>query len=454
MNSTIKNTLELSVSELSVSIKNLIEDNFGYVRVKGEIGRVSNPASGHVYLDLKDKDSVISGIVWKGNASALEVKPEEGLEVICTGKVTTYKGQSKYQIIVDKIEPAGLGALMALLEKRKKALSDEGLFLKDFKKNIPFLPNVIGVVTSPSGSVIRDIIHRINDRFPSQIIIWPVRVQGETCPDEVADAIDGFHLLEQSGIPNPDLIIVARGGGSVEDLWGFNDEKVVRSVFRSKIPIISAIGHETDNTLIDLVADLRAPTPTAAAEKSVPVKNDLIDVIEDLESRFKNSILRSIQFRETQSKKIFKSFPEIINILKNPFQKIDNLSSRLIFSLKSSVSIFDEKYLSISKILRLSLLSNKLIRLDENVSSNYKSLGIKFSYYLKNFKNRLNLSSGILSALSHEKVLKRGFAIVKDDNFSLIRSSKDVKNNQSLNIQFSNNDVLLAKASLKIRNND
>jgi len=449
MNSTIKNTLELSVSELSFSIKNLIEDNFGYVRVKGEIGRVSNPASGHVYFDLKDKDSVISGIVWKGNASALEVKPEEGLEVVCTGKVTTYKGQSKYQIIVDNIEPAGLGALMALLEKRKKILSDEGLFLDDFKKNIPFLPNVIGVVTSPSGSVIRDIIHRINDRFPTQIIVWPVRVQGETCPDEVADAIDGFHLLEQSGIPNPDLIIVARGGGSIEDLWGFNDEKVVRSVFRSKIPIISAIGHETDNTLIDLVADLRAPTPSAAAEKSVPVKNDLIDVIGDLESRFKNSILRSIQYRESQSKKIFKSFPEISNILKNPFQKIDTLSSRLIFSLKSSVNIFDEKYLSISKTLKLSFLNDKLIRLDEKASSNYKSLGTKFNYYLKNFKNRLNLSSGILSALSHEKVLKRGFAIVKDDNSSLIRSSKGVKNNQTLNIQFSNSDVLIAKANLK-----
>mgnify|MGYP001307739814 FL=1 len=449
MNSTIKNTLELSVSELSVSIKNLIEDNFGYVRVKGEIGRVSNPASGHIYFDLKDKDSVISGIIWKGNASALEVRPEEGLEVVCTGKVTTYKGQSKYQIIVDNIEPAGLGALMALLEKRKKALSDEGLFSNDFKKNIPFLPNVIGVVTSSSGSVIRDIIHRINDRFPTQIIVWPVRVQGETCPDEVADAIDGFHLLEQSGIPNPDLIIVARGGGSVEDLWGFNDEKVVRSVFRSKIPIISAIGHETDNTLIDLVADLRAPTPTAAAEKSVPVKNDLIDVIDDLENRFKNSILRSIQYRENQSKKIFKSFPEINNILKNPFQKIDNLSSRLVFSLKSSVNIFDEKYLSISKALRLSLLNDKLMRLDEKASSNYKSLVAKFSYFLKNFKNRLSLSSGILSALSHEKVLKRGFAIVKDDNSSLIRSSKYVKNNQSLNIQFSNNDVLIVKASLK-----
>ena len=449
MNSNIKNTLELSVSELSLSIKNLIEDNFGYVRVKGEIGRVSMPASGHIYLDLKDKDSVISGIIWKGSASGLEIKPEEGLEVICTGKVTTYKGQSKYQIIIDNIEPAGLGALMALLEKRKKTLADEGLFSKEFKKNIPFLPNVIGVVTSPSGSVIRDIIHRINDRFPSHIIVWPVRVQGETCPDEVADAIDGFHLLEQSGIPNPDLIIVARGGGSIEDLWGFNDEKVIRSVFRSKIPIISAIGHETDNTLIDLVADLRAPTPTAAAEKSVPVKNDLIDAIDDFESRFKNSILRSIQYKKIQSKKIFKSFPEITNILKNPFQKIDNLSSRLIFSLKSSVNIFDEKYLSISKILRLSLLNDKLIRLDERASSNYKSLGTKFRYYLKNSKNRLNLSSSVLSALSHEKVLKRGFAIIKDDNFSLIRSSKNIKNNQNLRIQFSNNDILIAKAKLE-----
>jgi len=449
MNSTIKNTLELSVSELSFSIKNLIEDNFGYVRVKGEIGRVSNPASGHVYFDLKDKDSVISGIVWKGNASSLEIQPEEGLEVICTGKVTTYKGQSKYQIIIDNIEPAGLGALMALLEKRKKALSAEGLFSNEFKQNIPFLPNIIGVVTSPSGSVIRDIIHRINDRFPCQIIVWPVRVQGETCPDEVADAIDGFHLLEQSGISNPDLIIVARGGGSVEDLWGFNDEKVVRSVFRSKIPIISAIGHETDNTLIDLVADLRAPTPTAAAEKSVPVKNDLIEVINELESRYENSILRSIQYIETQSKKIFKSFPAITNILKNPFQKTESLASRLTFSLKSSVNIFDEKYLRVSKIFKLSLLTDKLIRLDEKASLNYKSLGTKFGYFLKNFKNRLNLSSGILGALSHEKVLKRGFAIVKDDDFSLIRSSKDIKNNQSLNIQFSNDDILIAKANLK-----
>ena len=302
MNSTIKNTLELSVSELSESIKGLIEDNFEYVRVRGEIGRVSKPNSGHIYFDLKDNDSVISGIIWKGNALKLEIKPEEGLEVICIGKVTTYKGQSKYQIIVDKIEPAGIGALMALLEKRKKNLQGEGLFSDSCKTNIPYLPKTIGVITSPSGAVIRDIIHRIEERFPLEVIVWPVRVQGETCPEEVIDAIEGFHLVDQSNISRPDVIIVARGGGSLEDLWGFNDEGVVRAAFNSKIPIISAIGHETDNTLLDLVADMRAPTPTAAAEKAIPVKADLLSNLNDLGLRLKSSIHRKMREKIEKSK--------------------------------------------------------------------------------------------------------------------------------------------------------
>lgn len=301
MNSTIKNTLELSVSELSESIKGLIENNFEYVRVRGEIGRVSKPASGHIYFDLKDSDSVISGIIWKGNALKLDIRPEEGLEVICTGKVTTYKGQSKYQIIVDKVEAAGIGALMALLEKRKKILEAEGLFSDRYKKAIPYLPKTIGVITSPSGAVIRDIIHRLQERFPLHVIVWPVRVQGETCPEEVVDAIEGFHLVDQSNISRPDVIIIARGGGSLEDLWGFNDESVARAVFNSKIPIISAIGHETDNTLIDLVSDLRAPTPTAAAEKAVPVKEHLLEGLRDNKVRLKSSILRKI--REKKRKK-------------------------------------------------------------------------------------------------------------------------------------------------------
>lgn len=449
MNSTIKNTLELSVSELSDSIKNLIEENFGYIRVRGEIGRVSIPASGHIYFDLKDTDSVISGIIWKGNSKNLQIQPEEGLEVICTGKVTTYKGQSKYQIIVDKVQPAGLGALMALLEKRKKILADEGLFSENLKKDIPYLPRVIGVITSPTGSVIRDIIHRIRDRFPVHIIVWPVRVQGETCPNEVVEALNGFDLINQSGIPSPDVIIVARGGGSIEDLWGFNDEKVVRAVSRSKIPVISAIGHETDTTLIDLVSDLRAPTPTAAAEKAVPVRIDLINNINDLNTRLKNSILRNIKDKEYQSNKVFKSFPKINNILKTPTQKLDNLSLRHIFSLKSSINIIDEKFLNISKSLKFSLLNKRVNFAEDRFIISIKSLETNIRYYLKTIKSRLNLSSGVLSALNHEKVLRRGFAIVMNKNSKLVRTSKGLKNNENLNIKLSNNDILNVKTNLK-----
>ena len=441
------NIPEFEVSEFNQAFKEVIESNFNYVRIKGEISEVKTATRGQIYLTLKDEDSILSGVIWDQKKKYLDINPEIGLEIIATGRITTWsRYKTTYQIDIDKIEIAGEGALLKLIEERKKRLQKKGYFDEDKKIPLPFLPERLGIITSPTGSVVHDIINRVNDRFPMPLDIWPVSVQGVDAADSIINAIEGFNKLKSS---KPDVLIIARGGGSTEDLMAFNDENLSTSVFDSKIPIISAIGHETDNTLIDLVADLRAPTPTAAAEKSVPVKNDLIDVIGDLESRFKNSILRSIQYRETQSKKIFKSFPEITNILKNPFQKIDNLSSRLIFSLKSSVNIFDEKYLSISKTLKLSLLNDKLIRLDERAFSNYKSLGTKFSYYLKNFKNRLNLSSGILSALSHEKVLNRGFAIVKDDNFSLIRSSKDVKNNQSLNIQFSNNDVLIANASLK-----
>ena len=266
MNDNLINNLEYTVSELSNSIKRIIEDNFDYIRIKAEIGRVSKPNSGHIYLDLKDDTSVISGIVWKGNVNKLDIIPEEGLEVVCTGKVTTYSGQSKYQIIIENMEPAGIGALMALLEKRKDKLLKEGLFDDDYKKDIPFLPKRIGVITSPTGAVIKDILHRIHDRFPVNVTVWPVKVQGESSSEEVIDAIEGFHLLEQSNLEKPDVIIIARGGGSIEDLWGFNDEDLVRKVFESKIPIISAIGHEVDYTISDFVADKRASTPSDAAE--------------------------------------------------------------------------------------------------------------------------------------------------------------------------------------------
>ena len=440
MNSAIKNTLELSVSELSDSIKGLIEENFGYVRVRGEIGRVSNPASGHIYFDLKDNDSVISGIIWKGNASRLEIKPEEGLEVICIGKVTTYKGQSKYQIIIDKVEPAGIGALMALLEKRKKILEGEGLFSDNYKKSIPYIPTTIGVITSSSGAVIRDIIHRIEDRFPLNVIVWPVRVQGEKCPEEVIDAIEGFQLVDQSNIPKPDIIIIARGGGSLEDLWGFNDEGVVRAAFNSKIPIISAIGHETDNTLLDLVADLRAPTPTAAAEKSVPVKVDLSNNLLDINSRLKSSILRKIKEKTDRNKTINMTFPSILKIIQYPQQRLDNINLRISLSLKSTINHFNQKFVSISKLLKKDILILKAQNKNEYLKSKFQFLKSNFQSFIVSRENKLNLSTGILTALSHEKVLKRGFSIIKDTDLKLIRSSKGLEKNQRLKVFFSNND--------------
>ena len=282
----VSNQPEYTVSELSGAVKRVIEGEFGLLRVRGEVGRVSRPASGHLYFDLKDDRSVIAAISWKGQLAKMQTRPEEGMEVIATGKMTTFPGQSKYQLIVDDVVPAGAGALMAMLEKRKAALGAEGLFDAGRKKPIPYLPSVIGVVTSPSGAVIRDILHRLRDRFPRHVLIWPVAVQGQACAGEVAAAIRGFNALEPGGpIPRPDLLIVARGGGSLEDLWGFNEEIVVRAAAASRIPLISAVGHETDTTLIDYAADLRAPTPTAAAELAVPVRLELLAGLDALGAR-------------------------------------------------------------------------------------------------------------------------------------------------------------------------
>ncbi|WP_258869615.1 exodeoxyribonuclease VII large subunit [Paracoccus thiocyanatus] len=280
------NAHEFTVSEISGAVKRVIEGEFGRVRVRGEIGRVSRPSSGHLYFDLKDERACIAAVTWKGQAARLSTRPEEGIEVIATGRLTTFPGQSKYQLIVDEIEPAGAGALMMMLEKRRKALAAEGLFDESRKRPLPYLPRVIGVVTSPSGAVIRDILHRLRDRFPTRVLIWPVAVQGEGCAPQVTAAIQGFNALPQDrAIPPPDLIIVARGGGSLEDLWGFNEEAVVRAAAESAIPLISAVGHETDTTLIDFAADRRAPTPTAAAEMAVPVRAELAARLAEIRAR-------------------------------------------------------------------------------------------------------------------------------------------------------------------------
>src|SRR3954452_9382440 len=275
MNEPRLNIVEMTVSELSMALKRTVEDAYGYVRVRGELGKVSYHSNGHIYLDLKDDKACLAGVVWRTAAPRIKLKLEAGLEVVVTGRITTFPGQSKYQIVIETLEPAGLGALMALLEERKKKLAAEGLFDAARKQLLPFLPNVIGVITSPTGAVIRDILHRLSDRFPRQVLVWPVKVQGDGSAEQVAAAINGFNAFPLARMPRPDVIIVARGGGSLEDLWSFNEEIVVRAAAASTIPLISAVGHETDITLIDFASDKRAPTPTAAAEMAVPVRADL-----------------------------------------------------------------------------------------------------------------------------------------------------------------------------------
>jgi exodeoxyribonuclease VII large subunit len=332
------NQPEYTVSELSGAVKRVIEGEFGLVRVRGEVGRVSRPASGHLYFDLKDDRAVIAAISWKGQVARMQVRPEEGMEVVATGRMTTFPGQSKYQLIVEDVAPAGAGALMAMLERRKAALGAEGLFDAARKKAIPYLPRVIGVVTSPSGAVIRDILHRLRDRFPRHVLIWPVAVQGQDCAAQVAAAIRGFNAIEPGGpIPRPDVLIVARGGGSLEDLWGFNEEIVVRAAAGSAIPLISAVGHETDTTLIDYAADLRAPTPTAAAELAVPVRLDLLATLEALGARLTRGIGQGVTLRRQRLRDLARALPRVETLLATPRQRLDASATRLSSALGMAV---------------------------------------------------------------------------------------------------------------------
>jgi exodeoxyribonuclease VII large subunit len=333
------NAHEFTVSELSGAVKRMIEGEFGFVRVRGEVSRVSRPASGHRYFDLKDDRAVIASVCWKGQAAKLAVRPEEGIEVIATGRLTTFPGQSKYQLVVEALEPAGAGALMLMLEKRRQKLAAEGLFDAARKQKIPFLPQVIGVVTSPSGAVIRDILHRLRDRFPRHVLIWPVAVQGEKCAPEVAAAIRGFNALAPGGpIPRPDLIIVARGGGSIEDLWGFNEEIVVRAAADSRIPLISAVGHETDTTLIDFAADLRAPTPTAAAEVAVPVRADLVAWAAEQGARLARAATQAGDRRRRDVEALGRGLGRPQALIEGPRQGLDRWGERLAPALIALVT--------------------------------------------------------------------------------------------------------------------
>src|SRR5271155_2509421 len=323
MNEPRLNLPELTVSELSMALKRTIEDAYGYVRVRGELGKVSYHGNGHVYFDLKDDRASIAGVIWRGTVSRIKLRLEAGLEVVITGRLTTYPGRSQYQIIVETLEPAGLGALMALLEERRKKFIAEGLFDEARKQLLPYLPTVIGVITSPTGAVIRDILHRLADRFPRHVLVWPVKVQGEGSAAEVAAAIEGFNALPEKGAPpRPDLLIVARGGGSLEDLWSFNEEIVVRAAAESLIPLISAVGHETDVTLIDFASDKRAPTPTAAAEMAVPVRSELLVEVSALARRTFVCWQRAQEGRRNELRAAVRALPGPSELLAIPRQRL------------------------------------------------------------------------------------------------------------------------------------
>jgi exodeoxyribonuclease VII large subunit len=441
------NIAEYSVSEISGAIKRTMEDTFGYVRVRGELGRISRPASGHIYLDLKDAQSVLSGVIWRGQASRLKIQPEQGLEVIATGKITTFPGQSKYQMVIDSIEPAGIGALMALLEERRKKLAAEGLFADARKRPLPYLPRVIGVVTSPTGAVIRDILHRISDRFPLHVLVWPVRVQGETSAREVANGIEGFNALQPGGaIPRPDLIIVARGGGSIEDLWGFNEEVVVRAAAASRIPLVSAVGHETDWTLIDHAADLRAPTPTGAAEIAVPVRGELIASLDDLARRTISGLFRLIAGRRTELRAASAALPSPRDLLALPRQRLDTYGERLAPALRAGLRDKRGRCDAASARLSPHALSRGVSLGRERLAGLEARARRAHLQRLATERARLSSTVKLLESLSYKNVLGRGYALVRGGDGEPLRSATGVATGAALSIEFGDETRLAAVA--------
>ncbi len=436
------NIAEYSVSEISNALKRVVEGTFSHVRVRGEISGYRGPhSSGHCYFSLKDDKSCISAVIWKGNFSRLSFKPEEGMEVIATGKLTTYPGKSNYQIVIEQMEIAGEGALMALLEKRKKALAAEGLFDPARKKAIPFLPQTIGVITSPTGAVIRDILHRLRERFPVHVLLWPVAVQGEGAAAQIATAINGFNSLQTP----PDLLIVARGGGSIEDLWAFNEEIVVRAAAASRIPLISAVGHETDTTLIDFASDRRAPTPTAAAEMAVPVAADLLYTLRDNQQRMNSALRHKISRMEQVLEGLSRGLPRPMEILHLAEQRLDNWSERLAGSLLTLLEKKQERLAKTSAYLRPASLL-------QNISAHEKQLtqlayGLDRITRIFDSKEKELASAGRqLDLLDYHQILKRGFALVKDASGKLVTSAAAAEKSKNLSLLFQDGETPVSTA--------
>ncbi len=460
------NLAEMTVSELSGAVKKTLETAYGYVRLRGEISGYRGPhASGHCYFGLKDEKSKIDAVVWRGVFSALRFKPQEGLEVVATGKITTYPGSSKYQIVVEALEPAGAGALMALLEERKKKLGAEGLFDEARKQLLPFLPRVVGIVTSPTGAVIRDMLHGFNERFPTRVLLWPVRVQGETCAAEVAQAIRGFNALPLEGpIPRPDVLIVARGGGSLEDLWGFNEEIVVRAAAGSAIPLISAVGHETDWTLIDLASDARAPTPTKAAEWAVPKYSELIDQTAKLSDRLRVGLRRALESHRAHFRAAQRGLPRPVDLVALPRQRFDSVGQRLGRALDANTAAHARRLAGIAPRLQVRLIRQRIEVADRRLHLAWQRGAAALGRVAGTRRNRFERISGrlapilmtnrfersrsalaaqgnLLASLSYRSVLRRGFALVRDADGHAIRHAATLSNATRIEIEFADGKV-------------
>lgn len=432
----------LSVTAVSLALKGLVENNFAFVRVKGEISGFKKAASGHMYFALKDEESVLDGVCWRGGTSKLDVVPEDGLEVVCTGKITTYPGRSKYQMIVETMQAAGVGALLKLLEERRKKLEAEGLFSSERKKKIPFLPDVIGVITSPTGAVIRDIMHRLNDRFPRHVLLWPSLMQGEEAAGQVAAAIRGFNAIPPAGlqtpdglIPRPDVLIVARGGGSLEDLWAFNEEIVVRAAAESQIPLISAVGHETDTTLIDYAADLRAPTPTGAAEKAVPVRKELSLALSEAEMRLKAAVNRLTTEQSNILTGLIRGLPSLEQIVEEQAQRLDDRTERLENALK--VFIADKKNFLDASALRLTRPDFLLEQAKNKLFQTAFPLGTQIQTLLTRTENRFQTAARLLDSFSYERILERGFVLALTKQGKPLAAAAEAAAHQELMLKFS-----------------
>jgi exodeoxyribonuclease VII large subunit len=456
------NVVEFSVSELSAAIKRTLEGCYGHVRLRGEISGYRGPhASGHCYFALKDDKAKIEAVIWRGVFASLRFKPQDGLEVVVIGKVSSFPGSSKYQIVIEVLEPAGIGALMALLEERKKKLAGEGLFAEGRKQKIPFLPRVVGIITSPTGAVIRDMLHGFSERFPTHVLLWPVRVQGDSCAGEVATAIHGFNALPPGGpIPRPDVLIVARGGGSLEDLLGFSEEIVVRAAAESRIPLISAVGHETDWTLVDFAASARAPTPTKAAEWAVPKYTELIDATAKLRLRLGIGTRRVLDGHRRELRAVTRGLPRLEDLIALPRQRFDAAERRLARALFANTQAHAKSLARLAPRLQPRLLSERIARAGEALDRHWqratallaRSAGqrrtrlertagrlspLMLAHSWRRARDRLNGLAQLLASLSYQSVLRRGFALVRDTQGRAVRQAVMIKKGSLLDIEFS-----------------